>query len=146
MKVFFDTEFIDDGKTIDLLSIGLVREDGKEYYAEPAEANHLRACDWVVKNVLPQLGGPVKSRAVIADEIKDFVGREPEFWAYFASYDWVAMCQLYGRMLDVPAGWPNYCHDLRQFAGDTFLIPLEHGHHALNDARWTLNTWKALTS
>ena len=29
MKIFFDTEFIEDGKTIELLSIGLVREDGK---------------------------------------------------------------------------------------------------------------------
>ena len=39
MKIFFDTEFIEDGKTIDLLSIGAVRDDGETYYAEPAEAD-----------------------------------------------------------------------------------------------------------
>lgn len=29
----YDTEFLEDGRTIDLISIGLVREDGAEYYA-----------------------------------------------------------------------------------------------------------------
>ena len=28
MKFFYDTEFIEDGHTIDLVSIGIVREDG----------------------------------------------------------------------------------------------------------------------
>ena len=39
MKFFLDTEFIEDGRTIDLLSIAIVCEDGREYYAEPAEAD-----------------------------------------------------------------------------------------------------------
>ena len=29
MKYWLDTEFMEDGKTIDLLSIGIVREDGR---------------------------------------------------------------------------------------------------------------------
>lgn len=29
MKFWFDTEFIEDGKTIDLLSIGVIAEDGR---------------------------------------------------------------------------------------------------------------------
>ena len=33
MKIFFDTEFIENGTTIKPLSIGMVREDGAEYYA-----------------------------------------------------------------------------------------------------------------
>ena len=33
MKYFYDTEFIDDGHTINLISIGIVAEDGHEYYA-----------------------------------------------------------------------------------------------------------------
>lgn len=33
MKYFLDTEFHEDGKTIDLISIGIVAEDGREYYA-----------------------------------------------------------------------------------------------------------------
>ena len=39
MKIFFDTEFIEDGKTIDLISIGMVREDGETYYASSPERN-----------------------------------------------------------------------------------------------------------
>ena len=73
MRIYFDTEFIEDGRTIDLLSIGLVREDGATYYAEPAEADRDRASDWVRENVLPHLTGPVKPRAVIAQEIVAFV-------------------------------------------------------------------------
>lgn len=33
MRYFYDTEFIDDGRTIELISIGMVSEDGREYYA-----------------------------------------------------------------------------------------------------------------
>jgi 3' exoribonuclease, RNase T-like len=33
VKIFYDTEFIEDGRTIDLISIGMVAEDGREYYA-----------------------------------------------------------------------------------------------------------------
>jgi hypothetical protein len=29
MKYFYGTEFIEDGKTIDLISIGIVAEDGR---------------------------------------------------------------------------------------------------------------------
>jgi hypothetical protein len=30
MRYWLDTEFIEDGKTIDLISIGIVAEDGRE--------------------------------------------------------------------------------------------------------------------
>ncbi len=33
MRYFYDTEFIDDGRTIELISIGVTAEDGREYYA-----------------------------------------------------------------------------------------------------------------
>lgn len=31
MRYFYDTEFIEDGHTIELISIGVVAEDGREY-------------------------------------------------------------------------------------------------------------------
>ncbi len=37
MKFFLDTEFIEDGRTIDLVSIGVVAEDGREFYAVSTE-------------------------------------------------------------------------------------------------------------
>ena len=47
MRIFFDTEFIDTGRKIHLISIGLVRADGEEYYAESKDVDLSRACDWV---------------------------------------------------------------------------------------------------
>lgn len=139
MRIYFDTEFIEDGRTIDLLSIGLVREDGKTYYAEPLETDRLKASDWVVENVLPHLTGPVKRRTLIAEEIRAFAGDDPEFWAYYADYDWVALCQLYGTMMDLPDGWPMYCRDVKQVVDERGLTLLKQRgieHNALADAVW----------
>ena len=140
MRICFDTEFVEDGRTIDLLSIGMVREDGATYYAEPAETDRARASEWVAENVLPYLAGPIKPRAQIASEVVTFVGPDPEFWAWYADYDWVALCQLFGTMMDLPTGWPMFCRDFRQVTdGDALPIQDEQDgqeHHALSDARW----------
>jgi hypothetical protein len=143
MRFWFDTEFIEDGKTIELLSIGIVAEDGREYYAEPEEAvrHFSRADPWVQDNVLVHLTGDRKPRAQIAAEIVEFCGARPEFWAYYADYDWVALCQLHGRMIDLPKGWPMFCRDVKQFCVDLGNpdLPKQTSteHHALADARWT---------
>ncbi len=52
IKYFIDTEFIEDGITIDLISIGIVCEDGREYYAQSVEFDHRKASEWVKENVL----------------------------------------------------------------------------------------------
>lgn len=141
MRIYFDTEFIEDGRTIDLLSIGMVREDGRTYYAENSEADHGRADAWVRSNVLVHLTGETKSRRRIAADIVDFVGDQPEFWAYFADYDWVALCQLYGRMIDLPKGWPMFCRDVQQVKAERHISELPAQmtveHNALADALYT---------
>jgi hypothetical protein len=149
--VWFDTEFIEDGSTIDLLSIGMVREDGATYYAEPAEAHRSRASGWVKQNVLPHLSGPVKPREQIAAEIVEFAGDGPRFWAYYADYDWVALCQLYGTMMDLPKGWPMYCRDIQQAAAMYGVVDLSDHvpmlgseHNALDDAEWNRSAWMYL--
>jgi hypothetical protein len=153
VKIFFDTEFIEDGKTIDLVSIGLIREDGKTYYAESYEVDLDKGDDWFMLNVYPLLERPAgkrenwKSRKQIAHEIKDFVGSEPEFWAYYADYDWIALCQLYGRMIDLPRGWPMFCRDLKQMAGNVKLPDqTTPEHNALNDAIWVKESYEWLKS
>jgi len=149
MRIWFDTEFIEDGKTIDLLSIGLVREDGHYYYAENAECDRSKAGSWVKKNVLPYLTGKNSfTRAEIATDIRKFAWTKPEFWAYYADYDWVALCQLYGTMMDLPEGWPMFCMDVKQLCvmrGNPTL-PRQRGtlHHALEDARWVREAWEYL--
>lgn len=58
-RVFYDTEFREDGHTIDLLSIGLVRETGEYYYAVVSDADWeaVRKDRWLLENVWP--GMPV---------------------------------------------------------------------------------------
>lgn len=69
MRIFYDTEFIDDGRTIDLISIGLVADNGTEYYAVSNEFDlkKLAASDWLMKNVwpsLPQVRGDARMMAL----------------------------------------------------------------------------------
>lgn len=142
MKIWFDTEFIEDGKTIDLISIGLVREDGAEYYAETDQFVPGKASQWVKDNVIAHLqrGDAIRPRDVIAREIMEFAGEKPEFWGYYADYDWVVLCWLYGTMMWLPDGWPMYCRDIKQLCdslGNPKLPEQGKGeHHALADARW----------
>jgi len=140
VKIWFDTEFIEDGRTIDLLSIGMVREDGAVFYAEPQEADRSRASEWVRLNVLPHLNGMTMPRHEIAKDIVTFAGEKPEFWAYYADYDWVALCQLFGTMMDLPKGWPMYCRDFKQWldAHGNPRLTKHQGveHNALDDALW----------
>lgn len=146
MRIAIDTEFIEDGRTIDLISIGLVREDGAEYYAELADCDLSRASDWVEANVLPHLTGPTKSRSLVGQEIIEFVGEKPEFWAWYADYDWVALCQIYGTMMQLPRSWPKFCRDLRQEVDRMATPPIQHfedEHHALADARWLMRMLRA---
>jgi hypothetical protein len=148
MLVFFDTEFIDDaaGRSILPLSIGMIRADGREFYAElDADVSH--ASPWVRENILPTLVQPKRGSLVVAAEIRAFVGNDPEFWAHYAAYDWVVLCQMFGGLMQLPPGWPSYVRDLRCLMDDCGVwVNDQHDnqHHALSDARWVRETWLRL--
>lgn len=148
MRIWFDTEFIEDGRTIDLISIGIIREDGADYYAESAECDFSKASSWVRANVVPHLQGRLTHRDTIAREVQIFAGDKPEFWGYYADYDWVALCQLYGTMMDLPKGWPMFCMDIKQecvrLGNPRLPEPGKGEHHALADARWNRRAWQFL--
>lgn len=151
MKFWFDTEFYENGRTIELISIGVVAEDGREYYSETGTAPYLASqSEWLKANVLPHLTGHELPRDAIARDLIDFMGSNPEIWAYYADYDWVALCQLHGRMIDLPKGWPMYCRDLKQLVDQCGnpKLPEQKSteHHALTDARWTKEAWEWLHS
>ena len=152
MKYFLDTEFIESGRTkpIQLLSIGIVAEDGREFYAESAEYDIADCSAWLLENVIPNmLGSCALPLSEIAAKIREFIGDEkPEFWGYYADYDWVVFCQLFGAMIDLPNGWPMYCRDLKQWCDELGNPKLpEQGkgeHNALADARWNRQVWEFL--
>lgn len=66
-RYFYDTEFLEDGRTIELISIGIVCEDGREYYAVNSEMpfDRIKEHDWLVRNVVPTL--PVTGRTLLDD-------------------------------------------------------------------------------
>jgi len=167
-RFFYDCEFIDDGRTIDLVSIGLVREDGAEYYAVSYEFDlgKMQVNKWLVDNVWPHLpitdtldgryfgrldlNHPhVKPRDQIASEVRDFLlsNGDPELWAWYAAYDHVCLAQLFGRMIDLPDGVPMWTNDLKQeharlerLLGREIRLPDQPDgeHNALADARHNL--------
>ena len=101
--VAYACEFLEDGVTIDLISIGLARDDGAWYYAVNSEANWagIGKHRWLCENVVPHLplagrgireaqpNGPgtaktyqfaidttdtcVKPKWVIANEVREFI-------------------------------------------------------------------------
>ena len=167
MKYFFDTEFKEEPNTIQLISIGIKAEDGREYYAvsKDFDIDYIWEDKWLKDNVLPSilndLGGTEltidnlkslidkngKSNDQIASDIKEFCDDAPEFYAYYADYDWVVFCWLFGRMIDLPEGFPMFCIDLKQEMDSMGLddnwknknCPSPDGeHNALVDARWNM--------
>jgi hypothetical protein len=166
MRIYYDTEFLEDGKTIELISIGLVREDGQEYYAVNRDmpVRRIRKHAWLMDNVVPHLPQPhgdwrnhmprrwlfnqydlaVKPRQKIADEVASFIQsvNQPQLWAWYGAYDHVALCQLWGRMIDLPDGVPMFTNDLKQEAvrlGNPKMPKQAEGeHNALADAKHNL--------
>jgi hypothetical protein len=55
MKVFFDTEFTGLHKDTTLISIGLVSDSGKEFYAELTDYDPSQVDDWIKENVIDNL-------------------------------------------------------------------------------------------
>jgi len=168
MKYYLDTEFIEGfhkplfGKKrhfIDLISIGIVGEDGSQFYAISREYDYNKADKWVKDNVilplyLETVHGDNRNRFdvhnfhkhygrsnkeimcdiilyIYRDQYKHWMDSTSEFiergikygwgedlshelYAYYADYDWVVFCSLFGRMIDLPKGFPMYCRDLKQ--------------------------------
>lgn len=206
MNYFLDTEFLEGTQktflgiskpTIDLISIGLVCENGNKYYAISKDFNLKEAWNrydlkvnkdykpsfgggldghynpkfireyWIRENVLKPIYDELfmkivsddnmltgdeyvyftysnfktlikrygKTNKQIGTEIKDFIYKTPtnlsfqstenqikywgkevpiKFYGYYADYDWVVFCWLFGKMIDLPKGFPKYCIDLKQ--------------------------------
>jgi len=244
MKYFLDTEFIEGSQkkiffkskpTIDLISIGMVDENGREFYAISKEFNLKEAWNrwqqrtgegdinhieprlyWIRENVLHPIYKELhskenlqarqafqrcniivdeskyeftysefkrlinkygKTNKQIAAEIKTFVGTrisignwDIEFYAYYADYDWVVFCWLFGTMMNLPEGFPKYCRDLKQIFDqyvernlgrwrdvdmnldwEAYVKQCEgypkqkNEHNALADAKWNLKLFEFLT-
>jgi hypothetical protein len=159
-RYFYDCEFIEDGRIVDLVSIGVVDEFGREFYAVSTEFDDSRAVPWVRRNVLDRLPSPSdkawRSRERIRTDLYAFLtepirdrNEQMELWAWYAAYDHVALAQLWGAMPALPREIPRFTKDLRQRWDDLGRPPLpqmEGRHDALVDARHNLARWEAMTA
>lgn len=164
-RYYYDFEFLDDGRTIEVLSLGIVCEDGRELYLVSSECDLRQANDWVREHVVPFVGlnSPVwvtrddmraRVRSFVRGDTEECSGdvTKPEFWGYYSAYDHVALAQLFGPMVEMPEGWPYYTRDVKQlaedwgFEGDLYTLAPATGkaHNALDDARWIRATHEAL--
>jgi hypothetical protein len=155
VRFFYDTEFIEDGTTIDLVSIGVVDERGREFYAVSTEFNPTKAGPWVRDHVLDKLPSPADpawcDRATIRTNLLRFLQRDRErveLWAWFAAYDHVALAQLWGDMPALPRELPRFTRELRQRWEDVgkpaLPPPPSDAHDALADARHNLVRWRVI--
>lgn len=165
---FFDTEYFEDSAGhLQMISLGMVDQAGNELYCEADFdeqwiRDHPEAA-WVRENVLPRLRLPKSQRMSIRDiarSIERFVGptmalprprARPRFWTYFGERDWVLFCRCWGRMFDLPPGYPHHMMDVQQWwmmmGAPPALRPLkdrENSHNSLVDARWTKAFWRNL--
>ncbi len=154
-KYFMDLEFYESGpkNPIIFISIGIVCDDGREYYSVSNEFKEKTLSKWLKDNVVPNLGldeSERKSLKKIKKEILDFIGKDkdPEFYGYYCDYDWVVFCQLFGAMIDLPDFFPKYCIDLKQIIDEAKIkeIPEQEGteHNALDDAKYNYELYEDL--
>jgi hypothetical protein len=161
--IYYDTEFLEDGRTIELISLGMIREDMTTLYVinRDFDLGKLLANDWLMENVVPHLPiGREKDGMLHWDEshedydlvvprhtIRTLVRQmvlkvpAPRLWADYGDYDHVVLAQLFGRMIDLPDGFPMFTSDVQQTAADLGspklqgLQPEGAEHHALADAK-----------
>lgn len=170
MKIWHDWEFLEDGITVQPISVGMVREDGAELYYEfiNAPLTDVLQRAWLKENVVPHLSAGwqsamliqesnavVKSKLAIRNKVYDFLleawkaDRENgiELWGWYSAYDHLCLAQLFGRMIDLPDWCPMWTNDVRQefhrLGNPSYPRQTEGLHNALADAKFlkTKHEW-----
>jgi hypothetical protein len=117
MKIFFDTEFTGLHQNTTLISIGLISECGKTFYAEFTDYNKDQIDEWLQANVinkliLPQdlgtngigVDGFVGNTKFIKEHLEKWLSQfeQVEMWSDCLSYDWVLFSQIWGHNFNMP--------------------------------------------
>ena len=154
MRYFLKADFFENGPTrpIQGLALAIVREDGESRYWVFADAQLQEVNKWVRDNILPRFRDQATTeRQNIAMAIVDFLGTDPaiEFWSYYGDYDRIITQQVFGNMMDIPRWLQTWCMSVKQYSlmlGKPDVLPEMAGYerNALGDARWALDSWKAL--
>lgn len=132
MKLFFDTEFTGLHKETTLISIGIVSEDGRKFYAEFSDYDEEQCDDWIKDNVIKHMyvraekrdiidfgtrsatvyGNKAYVKNMLIDWLKQF--DEIQFVSDVCHYDFVLIIDLFGCAFDLPKNVNPACHDINQ--------------------------------
>lgn len=157
MLVFLDTEFTDFVRP-DLISIGLVTEDGREFYAERTDYPKDDCSDFVLETILPLLGrvsGAGCSRPELTRRVRQWLEALPEPAIIIFDYerDWLLLAEacLGGDYLKPPAKLGEQLHldssaithPIFEQAQSSSYTQDWPPHHALADARALMAGYRA---
>ena len=123
MNLYFDTEFTGLHKDTTLISIGIISEDNKIFYAELTDYDETQINEWIKDNVINNLillnlgftdgylppsnkewmlvRGDTKT---VANELKKWLSQfdEIEIWSDCLAYDWVLFNHLFSHAFNLP--------------------------------------------
>ena len=135
MNIYFDTEFTGLHKSTTLISIGLIDENGRTFYAELTDYDKSQVDYWIMENVIEHLissksknkfvyGASVfgEKTIVIGDKFK--VKEELEHWlsvydevqliSDVCHYDMVLFIDIFGDAFSIPKNVSAVCYDINQ--------------------------------
>ena len=135
MKLFFDMEFTGLHKETTPISLGIVSEDGKTFYAEFTDYDESQCDDWITENVINKLkfelelgehfweiehDGNVEAlcdRECVSYWLNKWLSQFDtiQFVSDVCHYDFVLLIDLLtngGTALDLPENISAVCHDL----------------------------------
>ena len=159
MKIFFDTEFTELSKNGQLISIGMISEDNKEFYAELNDIESTKVSEWIKENVLDNTinYGTLIPKEILDDETNYVVGskedikialeeyldqfEEVELISDVCHYDMVYLIDIFGTAFDLPKNVNPACHDINQdIANYENITEIEAFDRNREDFIFTYNT------
>lgn len=139
MKVYFDTEFTGLHKDTTLISIGLIAENGKTFYAELIDYDKSQCNEWINENVIGNLkfsdgkftrvsqsekdGIEMRvTKDILKEQLKSWLSQFNivQFISDVCHYDFVLLIDLFGTAFDLPTGISASYHDINQDIANRF--------------------------
>ena len=140
MKLFFDVEFTGLRQNTTPISIGIVSEDGKRFYAEFTDYDEGQCDDWIKENVISELLHDTEKwyegisdkqtygiKKIISYALKDWLQQFEtiQFVSDVCHYDFVILIDLLtngGTALDLSENISAVCHDLNMDIARHFRV------------------------
>lgn len=139
MNIYFDTEFTGLHKNTSLISIGLVDENGRTFYAEFIDYDRSQVNDWILENVIEHLiSSKSKNRFTygtsvigekttvigekwkIKEELTNWLSSydEVQLVSDVCHYDMVLFIDIFGDAFSIPKNVSAVCYDINQDIAD----------------------------